>query len=52
MKSSIDRLLLGFGLLAGLMLGTGHAGGGIALMMAGAACAWLSRMPPRGRSRA
>ncbi|MDO9597028.1 MAG: hypothetical protein Q7J47_04840 [Azoarcus sp.] len=46
MEPKINRLLMGCGLLAGLMLGTGNAGGAIALTLAGVAGAWLLRTRP------
>ena len=41
MKVSVNRVLMGFGLLAGLSMGIGYTGGGIALVLAGAAGAWM-----------
>lgn len=46
MTPRINQLLMGFGLLAGLLLGTGNTGGGVAMAIAGAAGAWLVRTRP------
>lgn len=35
--------LLACGLFAGLMFATGHAGGGLAIAVAGASLAWMAR---------
>ncbi|NMG64467.1 hypothetical protein GPA19_05830 [Azoarcus indigens] len=43
METKVNRVLMGFGLLAGLALGVGNPGGSIALAFAGAASAWLLR---------
>jgi len=50
MEPKINRLLMSFGLLAGLMLGTGNTGGAIAMALAGATGAWLLRTRP-GKER-
>ncbi|MDD2874140.1 MAG: hypothetical protein RBT39_05190 [Azoarcus sp.] len=46
MALKINRLLMGFGLLAGLMLGIGNTGGAITIALAGATGAWLLRTRP------
>lgn len=46
MEPKINRVLMGGGLLAGLMLATGNAGAAIALTLAAAAGAWLMRTGP------
>lgn len=43
MTPGINKMLMCFGLLAGLLLGTGNAGGAAAMAVAGAAGAWLLR---------
>lgn len=50
MTPKINQLLMGSGMLAGLLLGTGNIGGAITLALAGAAGAWLLRTRP-GQSR-
>lgn len=37
------RALLALGLISGLMIGTGHIGGGLAVSVAATAAAWLAR---------
>ncbi|NMG33221.1 hypothetical protein GRF61_01995 [Azoarcus sp. TTM-91] len=43
METKVNRVLMGFGLLAGLALGVGNPGGAIALAVAGAGATWLLR---------
>lgn len=43
MKSISSKGLMVFGLLAGLMIGTGHPGGGLTVAVAAAAAAWMAR---------
>lgn len=43
MELRIERVLMGLGLMAGLLIGTGHTGGGLAIVVAGAAAAWMLR---------
>lgn len=52
MESKINRVMMGLGLVAGLMIGTGHAGGGMALAVAAGAAAWLTRIDASSRDRA
>ena len=40
-RTSTSRMALG--LLAGLMIGTGHIGGGLAVAVAAGASAWMTR---------
>jgi len=47
MEHWINRLLMGCGSGAGLLLGTGHIGEGIALAVATIAAVWLMRMRAR-----
>ncbi|NLF54336.1 MAG: hypothetical protein GX576_08075 [Thauera phenolivorans] len=44
MELRIERVLTGLGLFAGLLFGTGHAGGGVAVVVAGMAMAWMQRV--------
>lgn len=44
MELRIERVVMGLGLLAGLLFGTGHAGGGVAVVVAGMAVAWMQRL--------
>ncbi len=43
MQSINTRALMALGLLAGLMIGTGHVGGGLAVAIAAGAAVWLTR---------
>lgn len=43
METGTTRSLIGLGLIAGLMIGTGHVGGGLAVAVAAGAAAWLGR---------
>jgi hypothetical protein len=43
MKTISSRSLMAFGLLAGLMIGTGHPGGGLAVAVAAVAGVWMAR---------
>ncbi len=43
METGTTRSLIGLGLIAGLMIGTGHIGGGLAVAVAAGAAAWLAR---------
>lgn len=42
MEQKISYLIMGLGLFAGMLLGAGYSGGGVAAAVAGAAGAWLS----------
>lgn len=44
MKSTTTRSLMALGLLAGLMIGTGHIGGGLAVAVAAGAGLWMARV--------
>lgn len=43
METGTTRSLIGLGLIAGLMIGTDHIGGGLAVAVAASAAAWLGR---------
>jgi hypothetical protein len=43
METALTRTLMPLGLLAGLMLATGHTGGALAVAVAGGACTWMTR---------
>lgn len=43
MEPKINRLLMGLGLIAGLLIGAGHIGGGAGLVIAAATAVWLLR---------
>lgn len=43
MESATTRSLMALGLLAGLMIGTGHIGGGLAVAVAAGAGLWMVR---------
>lgn len=43
MTSISSKGLMAFGLLAGLMIGTGHPGGGLTLAVVAAAAVWMAR---------
>jgi len=43
MKTGVDRLLVFFGVLAGLALGAGQPGGAVVLALAAVGGAWLRR---------
>lgn len=43
MESRTTRSLMGLGLLAGLLIGTGHIGGGLAIAVAAGAGLWMAR---------
>lgn len=43
MQTITSRVLLALGLLAGLMIGTGHPGGALAVAVAAGAGIWLAR---------
>jgi hypothetical protein len=43
MPSLGSRGLMALGLLAGLMIGTGHPGGGLAVAVAAVAGVWMAR---------
>ena len=52
MELRVERVLTGLGLMAGLLIGTGHTGGGLAMVVAGTAAAWMLRagkLGPDGR---
>ncbi|MBS0542160.1 MAG: hypothetical protein JSR40_00270 [Proteobacteria bacterium] len=43
MEPKINRVLMGMGLLAGLLIGVGHIGGAIVVVIAAATTVWLLR---------
>ena len=43
MEFTTTRCLMALGLLAGLMIGTGHIGGGLAVAVAAGAGLWMAR---------
>ena len=43
MQTITSKVLLALGLLAGLMIGTGHPGGALAVAIAAAAGIWMAR---------
>ena len=43
MESTTTKCLMALGLLAGLMIGTGHIGGGLAVTVATGAGLWVAR---------
>lgn len=43
MEPKINRVLMSLGLLAGLLIGVGDAGGGAGLVIAAATAVWLLR---------
>ena len=43
MKAKTTRSLMALGVLAGLMIGTGHIGGGLAVAIAAGAGLWMAR---------
>lgn len=43
MNTVPNRILMPLGLVAGLMLATGHMGGALALAVAAGVCAWIVR---------
>ena len=43
MESATTKSLMALGLLAGLMIGTGHIGGGLAVAVAAGAGLWQAR---------
>lgn len=52
MQARLTHVLMGLGVCAGLMMGTGHVGGGLAVAVSAAALAWLGRVEaPRGEPR-
>lgn len=52
MEPKTNRVMMGLGLVAGLLIGIGHAGGGVALAVAAGAAAWLMRTDASARDRA
>jgi hypothetical protein len=50
MENWIDRLLMGCGGVAGLLLGTGHAAEGAAIAAVAIPVVWLMRMQARAAS--
>lgn len=52
MEPKINRVLMGMGLLAGLLIGVGYIGGAIVVVIAAATTAWLLRSgaEPGGRT--
>lgn len=51
MERNANRVMMGLGLFAGLLIGTGHPGGGVALAIAAVAAAWLIRAEAWARDR-
>lgn len=43
MESNTTKSLMALGLVAGLMIGTGHIGGGLAVAIAAGAGLWMAR---------
>lgn len=43
MATLTSKSLMALGLFAGLMIGTGHVGGGLVVAIAAGASAWMSR---------
>lgn len=43
MEPTINRVLMGLGVLAGLLIGAGNSGGGAVLAIAAATAVWLLR---------
>ncbi len=51
MEPTINRVLMGLGVLAGLLIGAGNGGGGAVLAIAAATVAWLLRSEAAGSSQ-
>lgn len=47
MERKVGQVMMGLGFLAGLMIGSGYTGGGVALAVAASAAAWLMRRDAR-----
>ncbi|MFC5771266.1 hypothetical protein [Thauera sinica] len=43
MEPKINRVLMGLGLLAGLLIGVGHSGGAMVVVITAATAVWLLR---------
>lgn len=43
MEPTINRVLMSLGLLAGLLIGAGHSGGGVVVVVTAATAVWLLR---------
>lgn len=51
MEPTINRVLMGLGLLAGLLIGVGHSGGGVVVVVTAATAVWLLRTDAARRER-